>query len=141
MSDVQVQAVAEGYDPVTRPAHYLAHPSGEQCITFAEWLGFNVGNAFKYVWRQGLKNNSAEDLGKALWYLDRAVAHPASMPHRHKYRLPDALHTAWARVMVAADPDDVLASALDLMWASQFFAPAHLPIARRLVATQVEAPA
>ncbi len=34
-------------DPVHRPAHYTAHPSGVECITITEHMGFNLGNAVK----------------------------------------------------------------------------------------------
>ena len=33
-------------------------------------MGFNLGNAFKYIWRCDLKNNAIEDLEKAVQYLD-----------------------------------------------------------------------
>lgn len=59
------------HDPVNHPAHYLAHPSGVECITIAQHLNFCVGNAVKYLWRAGLKSpNPIEDLKKARWYLD-----------------------------------------------------------------------
>lgn len=61
-----------GFDDVQRPAHYNKHPSGVECIEIAEYMGFNLGNAFKYLWRGGLKNSSAsQDYEKALWYLRR----------------------------------------------------------------------
>src|SRR5262245_17856026 len=58
---------------VDHPPHYNAHPSGIECIDIIEWLPFNLGCALKYVWRAGLKGDSAEDLQKARWYLERAV--------------------------------------------------------------------
>ena|SRR5690349_524392 len=62
----------EGFDIVQRPKHYNAHPSGVECIEIAEYMGFNLGNAFKYLWRAGLKaEDSTQDLEKALWYLRR----------------------------------------------------------------------
>lgn len=58
-------------DAVNHPRHY-AHPSGVECIEIAEHLGFNLGNAFKYVWRAGAKSEDArEDYAKALWYVER----------------------------------------------------------------------
>jgi hypothetical protein len=60
-------------DAVNHPAHYNAHPSGVECIEIAEWLPFSVGNAIKYVWRAELKNDRAEDVAKARWYLERAL--------------------------------------------------------------------
>lgn len=66
------------YDPVHKPLHYNAHPSGVECIEIAEYMGFNLGNAFKYLWRCGLKDSSVQDLEKALWYVRRfdAQRHP-----------------------------------------------------------------
>jgi len=38
-------------------------------------MGFNLGNAIKYVWRAGLKSADHEkDLRKALWYIEREIA-------------------------------------------------------------------
>lgn len=61
-------------DPVHRPAHYTEHPSGIECIQITEHMGFNLGNAVKYIWRCDLKKDAIEDLKKARWYLDREIA-------------------------------------------------------------------
>ena len=61
-------------DPVNHPPHYTAHPSGVECITITEHMGFNLGNAVKYIWRADLKHDAVEDLKKARWYLDREIA-------------------------------------------------------------------
>ena len=60
-------------DPVNHPAHYTDHPSGIECITITEHMGFNLGNAIKYVWRADLKGDAIEDLRKARWYIDREI--------------------------------------------------------------------
>jgi len=60
-------------DPVNHPAHYTAHPSGVECITVTEHMGFNLGNAVKYVWRADLKADAIEDLRKAAWYINREI--------------------------------------------------------------------
>jgi hypothetical protein len=62
------------HDPVDHPAHYTEHPSGVECITITEHMGFNLGNAVKYIWRADLKGNSLEDLRKAAWYVNREIA-------------------------------------------------------------------
>lgn len=59
-------------DPI-HPAHYKTHASGVECIELAEAFPFSLGNAIKYLWRCGEKGDVLEDLGKALWYLDRAM--------------------------------------------------------------------
>lgn len=62
--------------PVDHPPHYNSHPSGVECIEVVEHFSFNLGNAIKYVWRNGLKPtaDSLEDLRKARWYIDREIA-------------------------------------------------------------------
>ena len=60
-------------DPVDHPAHYNAHPSGVECVDVVEHMGFNLGNAIKYIWRADLKNDALEDLKKAAWYVNREI--------------------------------------------------------------------
>lgn len=65
-------------DAVEHPKHYTAHPSGVECIEIAKHHNFTIGNAIKYLWRQGLKRDAdksvkqkqIEDLKKARWYID-----------------------------------------------------------------------
>lgn len=59
-------------DNVNHPKHYTSHPSGVECITIAEHMGFNLGNAIKYLWRTDHKNG-IEDLRKAVWYINREI--------------------------------------------------------------------
>ena len=56
-------------DPVNHPTHYTSHPSGIECLTITRHMGFNLGNAVKYIWRADLKNNALEDLKKAEFYI------------------------------------------------------------------------
>lgn len=60
------------HDPVNHPKHYTSHPSGVECITITEHMGFCVGNAIKYLWRADEKNG-LEDLKKAAWYINREI--------------------------------------------------------------------
>jgi len=60
-------------DPVEHPAHYTKHPSGVECITITEHMGFNLGNAMKYIWRADEKGNVLQDLEKARWYINREI--------------------------------------------------------------------
>ena len=60
-------------DPVN-PDHYRSHPSGIECIQITEHMNFCLGNAFKYIWRAGLKGDAIEDLKKARFYIDREIA-------------------------------------------------------------------
>jgi len=66
-------AVTPPIDPVNHPKHYTRHPSGVECIQITEHMGFNLGNAIKYIWRADLKDNAIEDLEKAQWYLNREL--------------------------------------------------------------------
>jgi hypothetical protein len=62
------------HDAVNHPQHYVSHPSGIECIAITEHMGFNLGNAVKYIWRADLKGKSIEDLNKAVWYIQREIA-------------------------------------------------------------------
>jgi hypothetical protein len=75
MRKLRVSRVPNGNErsAVEHPVHYTSHPSGVECITVAEAFNFNVGNAIKYLWRAGLKNDAIEDLRKAAWYVQREI--------------------------------------------------------------------
>lgn len=60
-------------DMIHHPPHYTEHPSGVECITIVEHMGFCLGNAIKYIWRADLKDDAIEDLKKARWYIDREI--------------------------------------------------------------------
>jgi len=60
-------------DDVSNPPHYTQHPSGIECIQITEHMGFNLGNAVKYIWRCDLKNSATQDLEKAIWYIQREI--------------------------------------------------------------------
>lgn len=62
-------------DPVSHPKHYTNHPSGIECIQVTEHFNFCIGNAIKYLWRNGLKdgNSNVQDLKKAVWYINREI--------------------------------------------------------------------
>lgn len=62
---------------VTSPPHYK-DAARVECITIIEDLnlGFNTGNAMKYLWRAGRKGapeKRLEDLEKARFYIDREI--------------------------------------------------------------------
>ena len=59
------------FDEVSKPKHYNSHPSGIEFIRVTEQLSFCLGNFVKYILRSPLKNNTKQDLEKALWYLQR----------------------------------------------------------------------
>lgn len=55
------------------PGHYTGHPSGVECIRITEHMNFCRGNAVKYIWRAGEKDDEVQDLKKARWYIDREI--------------------------------------------------------------------
>ena len=61
-------------DPVNHPYHYKV--GGIETIDFieAKKLGYHLGNAVKYISRADHKGNRLQDLEKAKWYIDRAIA-------------------------------------------------------------------
>lgn len=63
------------FDPVNKPKHYNSDPSGIQCIEITRHRNFNIGNAIKYLWRQGLKDEApqVQDLKKAIWYINDEI--------------------------------------------------------------------
>lgn len=61
-------------DLVNHPPHYTSHPSGIECIEITRHMGFNLGNAFKYIWRADLKGQSIQDLEKAIFYLKDEIS-------------------------------------------------------------------
>jgi len=75
--DALAEATGVKSDPVNHPSHYTSDPSGVECIEITRHLNFNIGNAFKYVFRAGSKRLSyqdadmaaIEDLEKAIWYI------------------------------------------------------------------------
>lgn len=65
------------HDPVNHPSHYCEGWKHETIEVIEAWgLGVNLGNALKYVSRAGRKEDTAEDLEKAVWYLNREVSAP-----------------------------------------------------------------
>lgn len=67
-------------DMINHPKHYTSSPAkcsscgGQiECIDITEHMGFNLGNATKYVWRCDLKKDAIEDLKKAAWYINREI--------------------------------------------------------------------
>lgn len=62
-------------DEVNHPVHYTSDPSGVECIEITRHRNFNIGNAFKYLWRAGLKNKDTtiQDLRKAIFYIEDEI--------------------------------------------------------------------
>jgi hypothetical protein len=71
------------FDEVQHPRGYNSSPSGIECIEVTRHMNFNVGNAVKYLWRNGLKSDddgiafdsraAIVDLKKAMWYINDEI--------------------------------------------------------------------
>lgn len=63
------------HDPVNHPKHYVSHPSGVECIEITRHMSFNLGNAIKYLWRSGKKDQTpaVQDLEKAVFYIQDEI--------------------------------------------------------------------
>lgn len=63
-------------DMVNHPPHYTGHKIfSRECIEYTRFLNFTSGNAFKYLYRQGQKFNTQEDIDKAIWYIHDEFKH------------------------------------------------------------------
>ena len=75
------QRRAEVNDMVNHPSHYTSHPSGIEAIEVTRHMNFNLGNAMKYLWRAGIKddNKHIEDLKKAIFYINDEIQRVESL--------------------------------------------------------------
>jgi hypothetical protein len=83
---------------VDHPPHYNNHPSKIECNEVTRYMNFDLGNAFKYLFRAESKNGK-QDYRKAIWYLNDEIAFredwyaPATFDKRHLVdRIADADH-------------------------------------------------
>jgi hypothetical protein len=60
------------HNPVSNPSHYLKFGISPQRLIEAYSLSFVAGNAVKYLCRADHKENTVQDLEKAVWYSMRA---------------------------------------------------------------------
>ena len=60
---------------VNHPQHYGGKDNPYEAIKVIEnWnLGFCLGNTIKYISRAGKKDDTVQELEKALWYLKREI--------------------------------------------------------------------
>jgi hypothetical protein len=71
-------SVSKTDEAVDHPSHYGGADNPYEHIKVAEAMGwgYHIGNVTKYVWRAGKKHpDLLQDLKKALWYLQRYIAH------------------------------------------------------------------
>lgn len=65
-----------GFDWPQKDGDAPADPiNPDHCIAITRHMGFNAGNAIKYLWRAGKKPHAdaIEDLKKAVWYIEDEI--------------------------------------------------------------------
>ena len=60
-------------DDIRKPEHYSWHPEGIECLDVVKHMPFLRGNAMKYLWRAGRKDNVVKDLRKAIRYIEEEI--------------------------------------------------------------------
>jgi len=60
---------------VNHPDHYQGNRFEVIDIIEDYELGFNLGNAIKYILRSDKKGNKSQDLQKAIWYIQREITY------------------------------------------------------------------
>lgn len=81
------------HDPVNHPTHYASEAKcsgcGEpiECIDVVRHMGFDLGNAIKYLWRAGKKDAAIQDLKKAVWYIEDMIAELEGRKNPNVHRL------------------------------------------------------
>lgn len=75
-------------DNVNHPKHYTSDPSGVECIQITRHRSFNIGNAIKYLWRNGLKDSDSQiqDLQKAVWCINDEIKRLEAITKHDKER-------------------------------------------------------
>ena len=79
MNQREVTVTIDGDNPkkelVNHPKHYGGKDNPYEAIKVIEaWdLGFCLGNTVKYISRAGKKDDTIQELEKALWYLKREI--------------------------------------------------------------------
>lgn len=58
-------------DEINHPSHYIGERVIELSKVIKAWqLNYHLGNVLKYINRAGRKGDEADDLQKAIWYID-----------------------------------------------------------------------
>ncbi len=99
---------------VNHPQHYNSHPSGVEVIEVVRNMGFNLGNAVKYLMRLHEKGTPLQDAKKALWYLEDDLSHTSFSEVQQGsdglVRIPTL--TYHMEKVVALEPDETIKAAL-----------------------------
>lgn len=72
---------AKPKEAVDHPDHYAGGAKKIECIdaieaalTPEEFRGFCKGSAFKYLWREGKKDEVTQEIKKGIWYMNRMIS-------------------------------------------------------------------
>lgn len=98
---------------VNHPKHYNQHPAGIECISIIRNYTCDIANALKYLWRAGLKPEmgkddvvkEAEDLKKALWYIEDYQNNPC---HHHIAECKPELMDSYIKDVTAFSITDIV---------------------------------
>lgn len=114
-------------DHIDHPAHYNSHPSGVEAIELTEVLGFNLGNALKYIIRHEHKGAALDDLRKARWYVRREADRDPPQP-RHVSDVVERENSF--SLFVEAEPSPFVKNVAWLIWnAAQYQSPQTILVA------------
>jgi hypothetical protein len=105
-------------DLVNHPPHYTSHPSGIECIELTRLMGFDLGNAFKYLWRCNLEGNKLEDLKKALWYLIDCTENRVDF---NVTEYGKVLYQTWGRAKMASSESSPLVAVMGRIVDAHYF--------------------
>ena len=101
-------------EKVDHPQHYNRHPSGVEAIDIVQYMGFCLGNAFKYVYRYQHKNGT-EDLKKAIWYL----RHQQTVILKQHIAVTHTATNDYHRIITAEQNKDIV-RVLEIIWDVSF---------------------
>lgn len=71
-------------EKINHPEHYKGNKYEAIDIIDDYQLGFNLGNAVKYILRAGKKGDALEDLKKAKWYIEHEICKLMNEQERKK---------------------------------------------------------
>lgn len=102
------------FDVIQKARHYNLHPSGVECIEIVRHLNFNLGNAMKYLWRHEDKENSEQDIEKAIYYLKNELSLREDFDGTQVHRLPDPVR-ARLDLWLASEPNSWRRTAVEVI--------------------------
>jgi hypothetical protein len=102
---------------IDHPSHYNGHPSGVEAIEVCRHMSFNLGSAFKYLYRLHDKETPYKNASKALWYVQDEIRN-TGMLMRAMYLAIWKLHQEKIKIdvpmgtILACEPDPLVRECL-----------------------------